>query len=468
MTREEIDKIKSEVETLCTNLREPQGKELFWIIEQIRKTYPTIVKLNMSQERERIHAELQTSLPAMVSNDEPFNPVFSVYRLLLKHPRGLSSDIKDLLKRCLSERFDREYEKVKSGDEYDIHSILEMGKEVAKTAYSDKDSEKVDTVLASMLDALESQYDTLADIRGSSMLHNISMLAKNYGAPDVYERAKRILQKNAPHVHESMGMVEMQMTLPADVVDMIYDGIVAGNTTEQALTSFVFHYLPTDTQIEEHIEKQRDEHLFHHFTQVFFTQNGNVANIVNPEDKESQDIHMYSKYLECQSIILHLVFMHGIQNGLFTEGSIMNYISQSDCLSEKRIGIIERGVTAFFEEDYVTAISILIPQVENLAREAYKAMGGCVIDNDNIGTTSNALGTMFKSFPVKFNDYDISKYLNIILSERRGWNLRNMYCHGLSESFCFKNAERIMHILLLLSFITRNIQDPEHVQPHAR
>lgn len=468
MTREEIDKIISEVETLCTNLREPQGKELFWIIEQLKKTYPTIVKLNMSQERERIHAELHTFLPAMVCNSEPFNPVFSVYKLLLKHPRGLSSDIKDLLKRCLSERFDREYVKVKSGDEYDLHTILEMGKEVAKTAYSDKDSEKVDTVLASMLDALENQYDTLADIRGSSMLHKISTLSKNYGAQDVYERTKRIMQENAPHVHESMGMVEMQMTISADDVDILYNGIVAGKTTDQALTSFVFRYLPTDAQIEEHIEKMRSEHLLHMFTQVYFTQNGNVANIVDPDDMESQDIHMYSNYLEYQSVLLHLVFMRGTQKGLFTEDNLMNYISQSDCLSGKRIGIIERGVTAFFEEDYVTAISILIPQVENLAREAYKAMGGCVIDNDNIGTTSNALGTMFKSFPVKFNDYDISKYLNIVLSERRGWNLRNMYCHGLSESFSFKNAERIMHILLLLSFITRNIQDPEHVQLHAR
>lgn len=457
MTKEKIDKLRSEVDTLCDNFRLSDDKDLFWTIEQFRKTYPDLVKHNMSQEKERIHAVLQAFLPTMACNDAPFNPVFSVYRVIMVRPRNLSSIFKEFLVNCLTERYNHEIQKVGRGDEYNLHSILEMGKELAKIAYSNKDSERVNVIISSMLEALEGQYDSLADIRGSSLLHKISMLSRNYGAQDVYERAKRILQDNASHVHESMENVETQMTISADVVDMLYNEIVAGKTTDQALTSFVFRYLPTDALIEEHIEKMRSQHILHMFTQVYYTQCGNIANIVDPDDIKSQDIHMYSNYIEYQSVFLHLVFMRGIQKGLFTEDSIMNYISQSDCLSEKRIGIIERGVTAFFEEDYVTAISILIPQVENLAREAYKAMGGCVIDNDNIGTTSNALGTMFKSFPVKFNDYDISKYLNIVLSERRGWNLRNTYCHGLSESFSFKNAERIMHILLLLSFITRNI-----------
>ena len=109
------------------------------------------------------------------------------------------------------------------------------------------------------------------------------------------------------------------------------------------------------------------------------------------------------------------------------------------------------------------AISLLIPQIEYMIREMYRACGFSVIDNDQIGTTNDALGTILNSHPLRINDYNIGDYLHIILSDRKGWNLRNLYCHGLTESFSCINADRLVHILLLIAFLTRKSTSTEKV-----
>ena len=48
---------------------------------------------------------------------------------------------------------------------------------------------------------------------------------------------------------------------------------------------------------------------------------------------------------------------------------------------------------------------------------------------------------------------DITFYFRVLLTDQRGWNLRNDVCHGISTSNRFNaiTADRVMHVLLCLS-----------------
>jgi hypothetical protein len=48
-----------------------------------------------------------------------------------------------------------------------------------------------------------------------------------------------------------------------------------------------------------------------------------------------------------------------------------------------------------------------------------------------------------------------TRYLRAILTDQRGWNVRNRLSHGLYNSrfFARHSADRVVHILMLLSLI---------------
>ena len=46
---------------------------------------------------------------------------------------------------------------------------------------------------------------------------------------------------------------------------------------------------------------------------------------------------------------------------------------------------------------------------------------------------------------------DSSFYFRVLLTDQRGWNMRNDVCHGISPVgvFNYSTADRIMHVVLL-------------------
>ena len=131
--------------------------------------------------------------------------------------------------------------------------------------------------------------------------------------------------------------------------------------------------------------------------------------------------------------------------------TMLCFVSQVPSLSEKRIRIIEKGIEAFLDNDYVSSISILIPQIEHMVRLFFQLHGYTVTNNDLTGTTSDALGTLLDNDDITLDDINFSRYLRLMLSQKTGWNMRNIYCHGISESFGMPHADRVFHIVLLMA-----------------
>lgn len=465
MKKDGIAKIKEEASILCKNLKNISEQEQFWTIEQFRKTYPDVLKYNLSYERDTVISLLSEYLSSMIDSKEACNPVFAIYKIMMKHPRCLSEEVKGMLSERLRDRFDAEIQRLNQGEDYSLYAVLEMGKAIAKDLNKSGNKTEVGTILEFMADAIENSCDNLADMRGTSLLYELSVLSKNLGAKDTYERVNRLMEKSAPHTIDSMGKIEIPLSIQQDEIDILYASMTEGKTADESITSFVFRYLPKDGDIHGFIETSRNTSMLHHFTQVLYSSNGHLSTIIRPGEKhtEEQNRHMYSTWLQYQGALMHLIVLTAIREGLFTLDNLMEYICQSEIITPRRAQIIQTGLTAYLDEDYVIAISLLIPQTEFLIREMYRACGFSVIDNDQIGTTNDALGTILNSHPLIINDYNIGDYLHVILSDRKGWNLRNLYCHGLTESFNCINADRILHILLLVALFTRASASTEKV-----
>ena len=281
---------------------------------------------------------------------------------------------------------------------------------------------------------------------------------RNLGRREVLDRINKILQENAPNVHKDMGMIEIPIQIPNSVIDAEYEQIVATGDFEDALDIFALKCVPDNTFVEKYTDALYDKSsILGLFNMFYFNTEGNLAHYVKPgeENKSEQEQQVYSKMLELLTIVTHLLIEKGKEEGLFTVDNVMNYISKSKVINDKRLNIIEKGVYSYFNNDYISSISILIPQIEWMTRKMYLALDYVVTDSDEIGTKSDALGTLLSNDEIKFFDKDITRYLRTILADRTGWNLRNLYCHGISDAFNIPHADRVFHILLFKQFISR-------------
>ena len=172
----------------------------------------------------------------------------------------------------------------------------------------------------------------------------------------------------------------------------------------------------------------------------------------------------------CQSIQLKIYWIvlgldHLKKNKSLNENTFSKHLFKSFVFPERCYRVIKEGVTSYFNENYIASCSILIPQIESSIREIISQTGGAIYKS--AGFDLRPLGSLLKD--IKFIkifeelNHNIPNYLQVLLTEKRGFNLRNSICHGLASSNFFNQniATCVIHILLILSLCRFKNSDKE-------
>lgn len=116
-----------------------------------------------------------------------------------------------------------------------------------------------------------------------------------------------------------------------------------------------------------------------------------------------------------------------------------------------------KGIKAYLDDDFLVALHILIPQIEASIRNLAEKIGAPILKPSRSG------GFHYKNLDDLLTDEniidvlgeDMCLYLRTLLTDPRGWNLRNNICHGISpiETFNQIAADRVFHVLLCLALV---------------
>jgi hypothetical protein len=171
-----------------------------------------------------------------------------------------------------------------------------------------------------------------------------------------------------------------------------------------------------NTYVDSHEEK--DEEL------RFKKNEGQLFNLISEEMGRVIPIFF-------RAIIDRLIEKEGL-----TVEWLINYLYRSPVFEEDKKSVIECGLKSYFSKNYVAAIHILIPQIEEAVRNLVELNGISIykkIRNNAImlKTFDDLLHDIveLKVFPLNF-----SYYFRILYTDPCGWNLRNQICHGFYSS----------------------------------
>lgn len=315
-----------------------------------------------------------------------------------------------------------------------------------------------------LLDRVCSAIKLSADARGGMWLHGmLSQMQALYRKYHLDKRANKLyldIQKSGTKVIGEMHRFNMPITLDRDLLDKYMEEALAGNNQE-VIRRYIIEYIPKlPIERQRQIEEAKTSPLLDLVSTITYDAMGTPINNIGVGKNAEEQKLMFGMYrrMQVSAIFLRMVVKKMIEQKILTYEVVINSFERSVVLSDGQRPLFERGMKAYFEEDYMVACHLLVPQFESAIRRLVYSHGGDILRQDKDPKTGNqylALDSLLaESAELKalFQE-DVLVYFRNLFTDQNGWNLRNQTSHGLlpADSFNSSMADRIVHAFMILS-----------------
>lgn len=223
------------------------------------------------------------------------------------------------------------------------------------------------------------------------------------------------------------------------------------------------YFLPDKDEVEANVKKNCDDFplAFLFGTTKLDRQGRPVANVGRPEvDMEGNVALRMADDLQFTSYFLRRAIEKFREVHLDELESLEKMVVDSPSFNDNGKMIAVSALKHFFERNYTEFIHLAIPQIEAAIRNLVSLFGGTTLKRGRHGSL------MYRNLDELIQEPSIEQlyeprgasvvqYLKILLTDQRGWNLRNSVSHGLEVfgGMGFMAADRLLHVLMLLSLI---------------
>ena len=416
------------------------------------------IKLSKKLNQIDLLCEAKLALHNLISRHGKGNAIGiwgSAYRISTECPDSYTSEEQKALIADLETRFIQIYNLPASGEKKRDPWLLMDLADILSGYYKKHSPNKIEDLFEKVEESLDAIISDMAKLQLVGNYSQLHKLLVKHGLQDKAAKLSIKIVKFGEGIQDEMAEFKQEFTVPKEEMDLWVNSILHEDV-ETSLGYFTYSFIPKkerEKKCLEHIVK--DAPFLHMIPQSLFDEKGRVKAIVGGigTDLEGNLIVHISMSMKFNAIFLNAAIEEGKQRGIFTIENILSFITKSPSIKTNRISIITRGLEAYFNQDYLVAVHLLIPQLEEAIRN--------ILEIGNIPTLKpNKSGKGFQlrildemlrdPIAVQLLTDDFANYLRILLTDNRGWNLRNDICHGIASPDLFNKitADRIIHALL--------------------
>ena len=319
--------------------------------------------------------------------------------------------------------------------------------------------EDIKRVLLKVGDAYEQLFKNASNTQVMGWLELLYRLYTKFSLRNEAENVLIKLRGIGPEAVGELKTISQSIQIPQEQIDEYVKQMTAGNIHE-VLTRIAIGYIPIKEQAKEQLlELSKQAPLNYLLNQHIQDEKGRVIATVGPlkDDLEGHVIRQLSDSLYFSVYFLRQVISESIQKFSLGADEVTRFIEVNPTVDPSRLEIINKGLNAYFSNDFLVAIHLLIPQIEDAMRNLVEFAGG------NVLKPSRGGGFHLRTFDeilrddITYNSLgeDFISYFRLLFTDQRGWNLRNRVCHGTSNPDLFneQTADRVLHAIICLGLI---------------
>jgi len=248
---------------------------------------------------------------------------------------------------------------------------------------------------------------------------------------------------------EEMGMI----STPGVNIDELVSAArrdVSGKPVLEALANFCAFYEGANVARarEEALEKLRNFPLQALMSSTLMSADGRViakrpAMSLNAQMTDTDEEAIWASMVQDHMLTVQLLVQGQVAPAWhvlvlehrLVEEEFMQLARNASIVPKDRARLVGKGLYAGYDGDFVTAVHILVPQLENLVRHHLKAGGAITSHLDNTGVvTENGLSTLMElPLAIQVFGEGVCFEIKALFCSPHGPNLRNNLAHGLLD-----------------------------------
>lgn len=251
---------------------------------------------------------------------------------------------------------------------------------------------------------------------------------------DTLERVRSLVKHYSTEASKEMIHVKVEKELPPDYWDQLVK-LLSRPTPEETVGMLACYIssLISANQVEPLMDTLRQS-IAHQLFPVEVMHDYRRVGGSGIDDPE-KSLRYEALHLVTQSLfqLLYGVLAKFFESGGLTQDQFKQVLASSALVPDRKKPFIERGLDYYLKEDYVAAIHVLVPHLEDVLRDVYEHLGkapfGTRGGREDVILLDTILG---EDSPVTMSlGMDLTQFMRFLLIEPAGLNIRNNLAHGL-------------------------------------
>lgn len=319
------------------------------------------------------------------------------------------------------------------------------------------DAKRLSAVIARAFEHFASLGDAMV---ASAALQTSVNAYREAGMREESQRARVAMEEKIAKSRDEMKPIAIERTIPKETVDRFLESVIVGNagTTFARVAS---EFLQGRQGLEDQIKRMEETSpLAAHIPRSIIGDKHVAAKVGSvSDDPFGHLINQAAQMIGLSDFWLFHALTKAIEVHELTPYHFATWAGRTNLFDD--LTLIMEGVKAWFEQDFVKAIHVLVPQIEVGLRAIVSQLGKPVTKPHptipGVGVAIG-MGDMLYAKDVReaLGD-DLTIHFLALYADPRGFNFRNDLAHGLlgADRMSMTVASRVLHTLLILGIWDR-------------
>ena len=330
--------------------------------------------------------------------------------------------------------------------------------------YRSKAPTKITHLLALYVEAFRSLAASADALSGPHWLSKVARILRQEGhaaEADALEPEIRLLAEKA---RGSLGTLSVQSEISAEDVEK-YQEEILGSTIEEALVRIAVEHVSGKQEAADLQQGLLKDHPIGYLMPASIVDRRGMVVAEIPPYAEDPDSHLVRQI--AQNMSISSFFLNRAIEGLLSkylggkaEGLVSVMERRGGLFTAHSVALLQAALLAYDAERWIECIHCLVTLIEALVRRNVEVVGGILYrPRQPNGFVPRQLDDLLRDGTLaKFwQQEDVPLYLRVLLTDVRGWNIRNLVCHGEfgTDEFTRSTANHLLHAVLVLGLVIR-------------